>query len=136
MAVKKSCHQVSLVAMFVAALSLANKIAKQGFSNLWIGVGREGAAQHRRIDGQVEQAQPAVHAGERRQKILVILQGNCLEAGGHRDFSANAGLQQLFVKALDRSQNCQLPFGIFDQFLAPRGHSHVDGLQENVTTPV
>jgi malic enzyme len=119
-AVKKCRDQVGLVAVYVAGVFLASEITQNGFGDFGVGLSGEGASQHGRRDGLIEQTQPAAHAVERRVDFAItLLQRNGLESGRNRDFASNGILQQLLVEALHCGQNGQLPFWILYHTVTP-----------------
>ena len=116
MAVKKSCHQISLIAIHIARVFLSREIAQHGLSDFGVRVRREGAAQHGGGNGQVQQAKPTVHPIESPQDIAVsFLQRDSFKTRRNRDFATYTLLQKLLVEALDGCQDSQFPLGIFDQ---------------------
>src|SRR6202022_999332 len=102
--VKESGHQVGLVAVYVAGVFLAGKIAEQGFGDFRVRLNGEGAPQHGGSDGLIEQAQPAAHFVQGSVHLAVVLQGYGFKAGRDRDFAAHGVLQKLLVEALHGGQ--------------------------------
>ena len=120
MAVEKCGHQVGLVAIYVAGILLAGEVAQDSFGDFGVGLGCEGAPQHGRRNGLIEQAQPAPHAVERRMHFAIaLLQRDGLQAGWNRDFASNGILQQLLIEALHRGQDGQFPFRILYHTFTP-----------------
>ena len=96
----------------LAQFLIASEVAEHGLGDFRIRVGRKGPSQHGGSNCQVEQAQPAMHAGQGFQHTAVALQGNGLKASGNGNLAADGFLQELLVEALDSRQNSQLPLRI------------------------
>ncbi len=116
MSVEKSRDQIGFVAVYVAWLAAAHKVAKQGFGNFGVRFRRQRLAQHGGGNRHIEHVQPAVHAGERfGQVALGLTQCVRVESAGNRHVPTKLVAQELLIETLDRSQNCQLKFKIFGQ---------------------
>ena len=106
MAIKKSCNQVSLIAVHVARFAASHKISQQRLSDFRIGIGSECLPHHGWRDCHIQQMQPAIHTGQRSRKFaLGMAQRVLVKTARYGDIPAERVPDELLIKALDRRQN-------------------------------